>query len=224
MDGLPAGRRAILERGLQTAYSRHLREALINPAQGTGGVNAVSGRNIVRASNEQTALFRIGDEIFKDAPEVMRTIRGLSEIAQQTSSASRARPIRGANAQSYGRAASESTNRMINILVGPLSRGATQARTVFRAFLDVVRPDEVFHKVTDNILSDPNEFLRLAREVNKAPRDMAKIDAYAKFLTRGFYYGVTGEDDGEELDVLREMDGFMSGVGRGVQEAADWLR
>ncbi|MEK0164080.1 hypothetical protein WLQ66_09660 [Phaeobacter sp. A36a-5a] len=224
MDGLPAGRRAILERGLQTTYSRHLREALINPAQGTGGVNAVSGRNIVRASNDQTALFRIGDEIFKDAPEVMQTIRGLSEIAQQTSSASRAKPIRGANAQSYGRAAAESTNRMINVLVGPLSRGATQARTVFRAFLDVMRPDEVFHQVTDNILMDPNEFLRLAREVNKAPRDMAKIDAYAKFLTRGFYYGVTGEDDDEELDVLREMNGFMSGVSRGVQEAADWLR
>jgi hypothetical protein len=163
--------RIAVEDGLQTAYMRVFRERFLGRRMESGGTRPVNPARIDMALDETQSMFRVGDALFRDTPEVMDAVRTMSELASGIASSRNASPIASMSPTEFNRQATTATNRIIYTVIGPLSRPGTRVRAALGSFLENAAPDERAAIILDNIMADPQYFAELARRYNRQPNN-----------------------------------------------------
>lgn len=197
----PPEQRAVLEAGMQTAYTKYVRNALINRKEELGGLRAVNPANIDKALDETSNLFTIGDVIFRDKPEVMETLRGLTELASGSAKSRNAAPISAMSPTAFNQSVSTATNRIIYATMGPLTRGGTRLRALINAAVEKADPTRVAAQVMDSVLADPNKFVEVARRIQRQPNDEVAQTIMLRIFTDALVRPTTDEGTSASAEV-----------------------
>jgi hypothetical protein len=206
----PLQRRAV-EDGIQTAYMRVFRERFLGRRVESGGSRPVNPARINMSLDETQSMFRVGDVIFKDTPEVMDAVRAMSELASEVASSRNASPIAAMSATEFNRQATTATNRIIYTIIGPLSRAGTRLRAGIGGFLQNAAPDERAAIIMDNIMADPAYFAELARRYNRQPNNPEAEQALLRAMTTAY---VRSNDSGadELVEGAAQLESEMTGM------------
>jgi hypothetical protein len=194
-NALPPEQRMAVIDGMETAYMRVFRERFLGRRMESGGVRPVNPARIEMGLDEVQSIFRVGDEVFRDKPEVMDALRMMSELASDTASSRNATPIAAMSATEFNRQATTATNRLIYTFIGPLSRAGTRIRSAVSSLIETVAPDERAAIILDNIMADPEYFAELSRRYNRQPNDP---QAQAMLTRALLTAGVRANDNGIE--------------------------
>ena len=184
--------------GMQTAYNRFLDSKIFGAKRETGGLQAVNAGRVARSVEETTQEFAVGDVIFRDTPEIMESIRAMSELAQRVTASKGSSPVAAMSATAYNKAAQTATNKLLYIFLGPLNRTATQIRTVASRYTASDETAEQFRMVKDRMFADPVYFAELARRYNKQPTDPIAKDMLTRFMSTSSIRSTGGEDEGDD--------------------------
>jgi hypothetical protein len=204
---LPEGRRAVVQDGLETAYTRLLRQRAIGRTLELGGSRRPRTGAIEDAGEQidPQDLVRVGREVFSDKPEVMEAVEPLMEVTGMVQRSKEARPISVFTSTAFSQDAQRATNRLIYITTGPLSRAGTRIRAFLGAFVENMAPDQRAAYVMDNILADPDKFVSLARKYNKNPQSGRAREELMRAMFSGAIKADTDEGDVPSANNLREQ-------------------
>jgi hypothetical protein len=218
----PEGQREILQQGIETAYARYMRNMVVNRGAIPGDIQATSAPRIQAALEGTNPVFEIGDRIFRDRPEIMRAVRELSEFAADSTRARNAPPIAGQSPTAFNAEVTAATNRIIYTTMGPLTRMGTRMRALINSGVERVDPTNLSREIMDRILSNPDEFIRIARRIEREPSDpMMQMIMYNSFIRAVQRPVLSGRDDrnyvGEALQgaagLELQMDQMLDGSG-----------
>jgi hypothetical protein len=227
MDSLDPADKEIAESGLRTAYNRYFRQTVYTRTPETGGGFALSGAKIFSSNEEFDQFFALTDEVFADLPEVSESLRELTVLAANMQSMRSAKPNASWSPTAYKQDAMEQGNRMINVLIGPLNRKATRARTALATAIEARQPDREAANLMNKILSDPEYFADLSRRFNKEPDNPALRDEAMRWFASAEAKStepdpeVPPEDEGEVSRMLREARGTVGSLARKAGDAID---
>jgi len=183
LDTMPEGDALIIRRGMQTAYNRYLDSTIFGSRQELAGGMAMNSGKVAKTLEENNQVFAIGDQIFRDAPEIMDSLRTLTDAASKVANNKSAVPIATNSSTAYNQAAQTATNRMLYLVLGPLNRLATQIRSVASTKFQSADAIEKAARIKDNILANPDEYLRLSRKYDKTPGDPELQDRMLRLIT-----------------------------------------
>lgn len=200
----PEQRQAVID-GMETAYMRIFRERFLGRRMESGGNRPVNPARIDMGLEEVQSIFRVGDAVFQDKPEIMDALRTMSEVASETASSRNAIPIAAMSATEFNRQATTATNRLIYTFIGPLTRTGTRVRSAVSSLLDTIAPDERASIILDNIMADPEYFVELARRYNRQPNDPQAQAILARALLTA---GVRSNDAdvGDAIDAAADLE------------------
>ena len=91
---------------------------------------------------------------------------------------------------------------MIYLAVGPLSRAGARLRALSNLGIDKLDAETRANNILNSILSDPDEYLALARKYNRNPRDPLMEDLMVGFIGRAIVKS-EGDSDQEVEDMLK---------------------
>jgi len=203
----PAESQKAIRDGLETAYMRLLRDQFFGQGRESGDLRTVIARRMKESSEEIQPLFNVGDVVFRDRPEVMDALRMMTDLTADTNLSRNARPIASQSPTAYNTEAMTAANRLIYTFIGPLSRAGTRVRAGVGALLEAYSPDERAGRIMDNILADPDYFVRLSRQYNRAPSDPQARDNLVRGLLTGFVRAEPDEEQEGNRSVIKDAAG-----------------
>lgn len=216
--GLPAAERQAVLDGIQTAYTRILRDQIFGRRMESGGNRPVNPARIQTSAEEMNSLFRVGEQVFRGSPEVMETVRFMSELAGVVAQSRNATPISSMSATAFNQQAMSATNRIIYMTIGPLSRLGTQVRSIVGTFVQSKNANERASQILDNIFADPEYFAELSRRYNRQPNDPVAQEMLLRALIAG---GVRSTEDDDTPFIERASNAetqMMQGLDNLTQE------
>ena len=196
-------RQKVVSDGIETAYLRLFRDQTLSTRTELGGNRAVLPTRIERSADEMNALYQMGDEIYADTPEIMQAVRETSELASTLAKSRNAVPVSSMSATAFNQQAATATSRLIYLTVGPLSKAGTRIRSVLGTAIEGADGYAKAANIRDQILADPNEFLRLSRMYNRQPNDEALQSMLLRFM---FQAGVRATDPATNTQEDTEMN------------------
>lgn len=189
----------VIVKGLQSSYNRFFRDNFLTAGAGPGGMRDLKLGPFFKETENVNNLLEKGRLIYgKDSP-YMDAIESLLEMSGTIASNKRARSIPGGSSTAPLQEAKKSVDRFITALIGPLSRVGARARVLSGKLLEAAdnkmgsnRSNEILAEV----LSNPDEFLRVYREYESSK------GSYTPGLIRGMFElvkraGIYGENDYE---------------------------
>ena len=207
IDTAPEGQREILRAGMETAYAKYLRNTVVNRGQIAGDIQATSAPRIDAAIDGSNPIFELGDRIFSDKPEVMTAVRELTEFAADSTRARNAPSVAGQSNTAFNQNVAQATNRIIYATMGPLTRAGTRVRALINAGVETVDPTNLSARIMDEILSNPDRFVAIARRIEQNPTDPQLQELMAVSIMRAI--------------TRTTIDGDTDPLGSAVQGAAD---
>lgn len=196
----------LADAGLKAAWSKYFKDQVFRTGKSPSGsplVNENTYEGVVDAIKRPgekgtKTLLELGDEIFKDTPEVMVATKKLLEEAGDLSLAQSQRSIPLADTAAIDKQAREATGLLITLWRGSLDRlGARIRATTGRAITTMSKNAQVT-KIMDEMYADPKKFSEIAKQVaqkDSKKLDQATKDAVWKFGVRaGIYSGDQKED------------------------------
>jgi hypothetical protein len=221
IDTLDPGRQLVVRDGMQTAYNRWLDSRIFSSgAAETGGIAPLANSRASKALEDITSDLRIGEEIFRDTPEVMETIREMVRIASEITTSKGTTPVRSMSATAYNQAAQSATNKFIFLFMGPLSRVGTRTRAIASNWTQSEETLRDFSRIKDRIFADPEEFARLAARYNSNPRNQEAEEMLVRLVTGSTTRAV---NDSGERDPSNDSPVGNSTINR-VNSALDPVR
>ena len=190
----------IVNSGLKVAFARYYDEAGLATQRGASGARNVQARKIEQFEQSKSQVYKIGDEIFKGQPEVMATIRQLGGDAKDLQQTKAGKSIPGSPTAMLQNA-TKAVSRIIQVTVGPLTRGGAQAKAATGALFEKLDVTGAAKRASTNILSDPDTYIRLLRNHLKDPSAGRAEEMLRKFLFRGV---LTKTDTDEQTDNMLE--------------------
>lgn len=192
-----------IRKGVELAYNKWFQEKILLASKTISGASTVSASQLGKFADETRQGFNIGREIFKDRPEVMDTLETLTNITKTFQDSKGARVAPGSNTvekQGRLRAAKQAVDRVIYTFIGPLTRAGTRLRAGGDAIFEKLDITGAVAEITNRILTDPDEYVRLARLYNNRPDDPRTMEMLRRFVFKNV---VTKSDtDGETESVF----------------------
>jgi hypothetical protein len=201
IEQLPVAEQKIAMDGLKLVYNRWLTRKIFNTGIESGGGRPMSSVKIDANLTGDAIDFDVGKLIWKDDPEVMTSITTIIDFANATAKAKNTTPVKGQSATDFYRNARTSTNRLIYVLIGPLSKAGTKARTLASAWIETRDAQERAAALTQNILSNPKVFLDMVKKYNQAGADPLLEETFVRFLTSGLLKVDVNDKEGERMDM-----------------------
>jgi hypothetical protein len=177
----------VILRGMQAAYARHVRNWFSTKTRELGGGRPISISNL---SDEEEGLRQVlsyGDQIFKDAPEVMGGLRQALDSAGFATRSKGAKPIASDSATAARMEAIRASNQVITQTFGVLNRIGARIRAGTTTIINKASPDELGARMVEALLSDPDAFIKVARGA-RGTLDADVRDAMFAFLLRTGVY------------------------------------
>ena len=207
VDRAKASDNPMVLEGMQAAYMRFMRSpgGFIGTASESGGARNILVRNQQLAEDQIKPILEYGEIIFQDRPEIMEATNAILREAGLVSKSQATRSIRVGSDTAFNKEAIEAVNRFVMFTMGPLTRGGARLRAGAAGVINrVVDPTEA-NRMLDELYSNPDEFIRVAKIVtdNKKPVDPEKAKALRIFLIRSQIYS---EDNApSEADLLTAL-------------------
>lgn len=194
----------LAEHGLRAAYQEELKSKVLMTGESPSGAPKMNVGAYQDLDKEGNKLLAIGDELYKNEPEVMEVTRALLKEAGDLATSQSQRTGSVTDTESVDKATREATNLIITLWRGSLDRlGARIRATTGRAITTMSKKQQV-SAIMDEMYADPKKFSEIARSI--ASKDVQKIpqhakDALWKFGTRAGLYTPEYKDQyGKEFD------------------------
>lgn len=224
INSLPPERAALVKRGLEVAYTRQFRTKLSDFRMEIGGATPLKEVPLAKAQQEFDQLLRLGREVFAEKPEVAQALEQYSEVAGFVQANKNARTNIGLSPTAFLQEATTATNRLIFTFIGPLSRLGTRVRAFSSAAFQKLDPEQKAMGIYDEILSNPDKFVELARKYNQAPNDREAQDALARMLLSTTIKTTSATDPEDVPDTLDgAIDTYVAPYAQDAAEAMDYL-
>jgi len=161
------------KRGLRAAYIRKFRERLFDKTKRQKGATKgglASDRPALKSNETATFaegddLYQAGLEIFKDEPQALEFIAGLTKEASDASKLATNTGAELAAANKASKAGSiQGVGRLITWTLGVLNPAATRAKTITSAAIDAMDPEDKLRIFSEYILSDASNFSKEAKK------------------------------------------------------------
>lgn len=191
----------ILE-GMQQAFARTVKSRAIGSTREVAGSRALNLGQATKMTDDQTSeLLKHGDIIFQDKPEIMSGIRSIMGVTKGVAIGKRARPFAGASNTAFSQQAQRTADRIVLSVIGPLTRLGARVHAGVSTTLSRVAADEAAAMTLDLIMSDPEEFVRIARRIQKKPViDHETRNMIFKWMVRTGIYNT-----GDEMDWVNTL-------------------
>ena len=202
----------IIEAGIQAAYTRWFRNKFLGTTTSTAGDRTMKlGEQMLNEEGVKNA-FEYADIIFKNKPEFVSALDTLLAEAGlvQRSRASKAIPTGSGTAELTEQIAN--LNRGITTFVGVLSRFGARLRAAGSAMLQQKFNPQSYFNMVDNLMSDPDEFVAVARRVVAKDRETS----YGALFEMAMYAGIYREDTDENR---ADFEQKMQEIELGFEEA-----
>ena len=218
---LPPERAAIVKKGLEVAYLRQFKLKTSDFRAEIGGTTPIKEVPLAKAQQEFDMLLQVGREVFADKPEVAEAIEAYSEVAGFVQANKNARTNVGLSPTAFLQEATTATNRLIFTLIGPLSRAGTRARALSGAVFQKLDPEQKAMQIYDEILSNPDKFVELAKRYNQKPTDAATKDMLSRFVMGAGLKTTAAVDEEDRPAVVDAGIDQMESLLTPIDDAAD---
>lgn len=192
----------IAKQGFEAAYIKNLKKNLEASGQTPGRLRQSNLAGLEDLLDPDSSTVKYGKEIFGD--EYMTLIQKLANNVYDIEAPMNARRGAGLNTKQFGEEASKSADSIITWIFGVLDPTAARIRTIKKDLGKAYDPEDQVKRILDTVLSNPDEFTRIAKEVLKNPIITTEQKRMMrKALIRGGLYA--GEDTDEQTEeVFRE--------------------
>ena len=201
---LPPAQQEIVQAGMETAYMKLLKTKVQGAKQEAAGSRSLKLASIEGVLEEQDQLLAAGRLIFEGKPELFNGVTTMLEVAGMIGRGKGAQPVAAMSATAFNTEATQATNRLIMIAVGPLTRAGARLRAFAGGAFDALDPTNRAEIMLDNIFANPDKFIELSRKYDRDPMDLATKQNLITGLTTGFVKGITAdfgaENDGTNVD------------------------
>jgi hypothetical protein len=174
----------IIEKGIQAAYSRWFRNNMLGSTTSTAGDRTIkAGAEMANREGIKNAM-DYANIVFKNRPvvvEALDTLLGEAGMVQR-SRASKAIPTGSGTAELTDQIAA--VNRGITMVFGVLSRMGAKVRATAVGRLNQKFNSKNYFNMVDNLLANPDEFIRVAENVVRAEKAKGAIPIRVPF-TKG---------------------------------------
>lgn len=187
------------EEGMKQAYAGILRSKLFGGTVESGGSQAIKLGNANAVMTEDfSPLLRYGEEVYKDQPLMMSGIRSLINLTKGMAEGKRGRAFAGASSTAFSQKAQQTTDRIVLAVIGPLTRIGARVRSATGTVISTLSPDQSAKIAFDQIMSNSDEFLRIADDLMKRPKVDEQVyrDVFAWLVRSGIY------SEADEMDYL----------------------
>jgi len=174
----------IIEQGMQAAYSRWFRNNILGSTTSTAGERTIkAGAQMANEEGVKNAL-DYANIVFKNKPVFVEALDTLLTEAGmvQRSRSSKAIPTGSGTAELTDQIAA--VNRGITMVFGVLSRMGAKVRATAVGRLNQQFNSKNYFNMVDNLLADPDEFIRVAENVVRAEKSKGAIPIRVPF-TKG---------------------------------------
>ena len=169
-DGNP-----IIQEGIQAAYTRWFRNNFLGSTKSAAGDRAMKAGSLMANEEGIKNAFDYASIVFKDKPEFVSALDTLLTEAGfiQASRGSKAIPTGSGTAELTEQIAA--VNRGITATLGVLSRIGARIRTTAVGAIQQNFNANAYYNMVDNLMANPDEFIRVAKEVVKNERAVGTI-------------------------------------------------
>lgn len=191
----------LAKKGLEAAYIKTLQSRFSGSNKTPSGAKQVNVTNVEEFLNEDSAITQYGRTIFGDG--YIDLVQELSKKAYNIAAPSGSRKGVGVDVQQFGTEASKNVNTIITWIFGVLNPTAAKLRTVTGQLAKEYDPQDQAREILDNVLANPDEFVRVANEVL---RDKATVlsdeqqRVLRKALVKGVQYGTSRDDVDQQTE------------------------
>jgi hypothetical protein len=204
--------------GIQSAYSRYVRENFLSATREAGGNRMVGLAALNKSENNLSQILQYGDEVYKDKPLVMQAFRGILEEAGLVQRSRNSKSVGVSSGTAEAQQAVAAVNRTVTMTLGVLSRLGARVRAgatgVIMSKVDPIATAQVL----DKLMADPDYFVEVAKRVTK--QDGA-VDPDGAMLLRQWLIrsGIYSEDnEPSEEDFLLQLADAELGYRKGKAE------
>jgi hypothetical protein len=174
----------VITAGMQAAYSRWFRREMLGTTESTAGDKIVKLSNEALNADGVKNAFDYASIVFADKPEFIEALDIILTEAGgiQRSRASKAIPTGSGTAEQA--AAIAAVNRGVTATVGVLSTLGARIRSTSTGLIQQTLVPEKYFNMVDDLMSDPDEFIRVAKETIRLQKEVGTIPIRLPF-TRG---------------------------------------
>ena len=165
----------IIQEGIQAAYTRWFRNNFLGSTKSAAGDRAMKAGSLMANEEGIKNAFDYASIVFKDKPEFVSALDTLLTEAGfiQASRGSKAIPTGSGTAELTEQIAA--VNRGITATLGVLSRIGARIRTTAVGAIQQNFNANAYYNMVDNLMANPDEFIRVAKEVVKNERAVGTI-------------------------------------------------
>ena len=219
----------IVRDALKAAYAKSFRTNVLGSTPEFSGAPNLKTGQAQAVQEELNNVLDAGRRIFADQPEIPSALESILDISYIITGNRRARDIAGTSDTYIRQQAKQASDRAITYIFGVLNRIGARVRSGVTGVLAQV--DNEIGMITDAVLSDPDEFIRVANRLAEGAEPATfRKEILLPYLTRA--YGITAQDEQSEIDLLNimaevEQELVMKGndlsgfILEGVDEAKD---
>jgi hypothetical protein len=218
--------------GLKKLYLQELRQKAFTAGQTSSGAPVTSVSKVRNILKENTGLAASGEIILAGEPELNNVIKTILTSASESQAKRNSKALPGSSGTPEIQQYQNAINTMINVIVGPLNRIGTQARTAGRLAAEKLDIANRYEIAMDVVVADSKLALEVIEKLEKRratkgigpfrlPRDM-----YDEMFSLGIRIGKYAEADRE--DTYKSWDEYVidgaDAVDGTVEDARSTLR
>lgn len=151
----------LAKKGLEAAWQNSFQKKFFSVAEDGSGSTKVKSSFIPDTKTGKNELLAYGEKIYADKPGVMTTMKALAEEADRISGARSSTSHMLQDAKTINQQGQSAFQMVTTFLFGPLSRTGSKVRSAGTKLLEKSNPEEYLSRLTQKILSDPDEFNRI---------------------------------------------------------------
>ena len=220
----------VIREGLEQAYFRELKGAMLGAAENMGGDGRVFKPGAVKALlYGESSISAVGKEIFKDNPKKLKLINAIFNIADRQVGGVGSRAVQGASGTAELQAYQSTINNLIYATVGPLNKMGTKIRAVGNVLANYADITKSFDRAMDLVLADSNLFSEVADRivskqgtvgVGKMRIDKESADAMFTLAVRAGLYSESDEQRQEYEGLLGAVFNVEKTINNGLGSVA----
>ena len=218
----------VVQGGLKKLYLEELRQKAFTAGQTSTGAPISSVAKVRNILKENTGLAASGEVILKDDTQLKSVLNTILTSAAEGQAKRNSKALPGSSGTPEIQQYQNAINTMINVIVGPLNRIGTQARTAGRLASEKMDMANRYAIAMDMVVADSSLALKLIDviEAKRATKGIGAFrlprDLYDEVFSLGIRIGKYAEADRE--DSFATWDEVLIGGAGAVDETVDDAR
>lgn len=190
--------------GLKKLYLEDLRNKTFTAGQTSTGAPVTSVAKVRNILKENSGLAASGEIILENDPMLQSVLKTILTSASEGQAKRNAKALPGSSGTPEIQQYQNAINTMINVIVGPLNRIGTQARTAGRLAAEKLDIANRYEIAMDTVVADSNLALKVIGEIEarRATKGIGPFrlprDLYDEVFSLGIRIGRYAEADREE--------------------------